>query len=69
MVLEILTDISEQKRFFFTPNFQTQPLKSIPVFRPARQNAECRMTLKLVSRVRVSRSASCKNTAAVFVVN
>ena len=28
------------KKFFFTPNFQTQPLKSIPVFRPGRQNAE-----------------------------
>ena len=57
------------KKFFFTPNFQTQPLKSIPVFRPGRQNAECHMTLKLVNWVRVSHLAFCRNTPAVFVVN
>ena len=59
----------EAKNFLFTPNFRTQPLKSIPVFGPGRQNAECRMTLKLVSWVRVSHSAFCRNTPAVFVVN
>ena len=57
------------KKFFFAPNFQTQPLKSIPVFRPGRQNAECHMTLKLVNWVRVSHLAFCRNTPAVFVVN